>query len=80
MNEEELPEEDNAVSSDFLAPVKEDASTISVSTFQPSNELIDSQDKMRENCSLSISRLFRTVAVLLQQHSGSGNYKNFTSL
>jgi hypothetical protein len=46
MNVEELPEEDNAMWSDFLAPVKEDASTISVSTFQPSNELIDSQDKM----------------------------------
>jgi hypothetical protein len=55
---EELPEADNARWFDFLAPIKEDASTISVSTFQPSNELIDSQDIIRENCSLSIPDYF----------------------
>jgi hypothetical protein len=55
------------MSFDFLAPVKEDASIISVSTLQPSNELIDSQDKIRENCSLSFLDYFE------QWNSSSNN-------
>jgi hypothetical protein len=37
MNVGELPEADNAMWFDFLSPIKEDASAISVSTFHPSN-------------------------------------------
>jgi len=54
LNEEELPVVDNAVWSNFLTPIKENALAVLVTTLQPSNELINSQDKMRENCSLSI--------------------------